>query len=247
MIRQLIWDVPTRLIHWLLTAGLLAAFAIAKLGGEHSGWFDYHAIIGLTVLGVLVLRVVWGLAGSRHARFTSFQMSPTRLLAYFRGVISGTPVLYPGHNPATSWAAPVMFLLLVGIIATGVMMGTGSEAAEELHELCVYALLAVVAVHVAGVILHSVQSREMLVTAMLDGHKRAEPNAAIRSSRPIVGAVVLVLIGLLAWRLVVNYDRAAHHTHLPLLGTTITLGEGEDEGKPAAHGSRRSDHDEDDD
>lgn len=227
MKRVLIWDIPTRLIHWMLSAGILLAFAIAQFGGEDSKWFDYHAIIGVAIVALMVMRVVWGVVGTRHARFGSFVMSPLRLAGYMASVFKGKPVAYAGHNPATSWAAPVMYGLVVVIVVTGLMLGLGYEVAEEFHALSVYVLLGVIATHVLGVIVHSVQAKEQIVVSMIDGQKRAEEASAIRSSRPLVGAAVLVLMSWFTTSLVINYDRGGRHTHLPLLGTTIGLGEGE--------------------
>jgi cytochrome b len=228
MTKVTIWDVPTRLIHWMFAAGLLAAFLIAQVGGEHSSVFDYHAIIGLTLALVLALRLIWGVVGTRHARFSSYVFSPVELVRYMRSVVRPDKSLrYAGHNPATSWAAPMMFVLLAVVAATGVMTGQGSEAAEELHAASVYALLAVVGVHVIGVVVHSVRHRENLIMGMVDGRKVGETSDEIKFGRPIVALVLLVAVGGFAWSLVANYDPIQHHTHLPLIGTTLGIGEAE--------------------
>jgi cytochrome b len=240
-----IWDVPTRVIHWLVATGLLVAFAIAQFAGEHSSSFDYHAIVGLTLGLLIILRLVWGVVGTRHARFTSYVWAPTELVKYARSVVTrGKSLRYAGHNPATSWAALVMYCLLASIILTGVMMGRGVEAAEDLHGGLVYALLAVVGFHVVGVVIHSVRHRENLVMGMLHGSKLGEPSDAISSSRLIVGLLLLTVTAVFLYALIANFDSAQHHTHLPLLGTTINIGEGDE----ASEANRpHNDHDDHDD
>jgi cytochrome b len=223
-----IWDVPTRVIHWMLTAGLLVAFLIAQVGGEESRAFDYHAIIGLAVGLVLALRLIWGVVGTRHARFTSYVFSPAELFRYAWSVVTpGRSLRYTGHNPATSWAALVMFGLLAVVILTGVMMGQGIKAAEDIHVVSVYVLLTVVGAHVVGVLLHSVRHRENLIMGMIDGRKLGETADGITTSRPLVALVFLIMAGGFGWSLVRNYDPLQHHTHLPLIGTTLGIGETE--------------------
>ena len=76
MRRTLVWDIPTRLFHWLFAGGFIAAAVIALGQGDDSPLFPYHGMIGLALGLLLVLRVVWGFVGSRHARFGSFAFGP---------------------------------------------------------------------------------------------------------------------------------------------------------------------------
>jgi len=229
----------------MLAAGLLAAFLIAQIGGEHSSAFDYHSIIGLALAFVLTLRLIWGIVGTRNARFSSYVFSLVKLVRYARSVVTLDKSLrYVGHNPATSWVAPVMFSLLAFIVATGVMMGQGSEAAEELHAVSVYLLLAVVGAHVIGVVLHSVRHRENLIKGMVDGRKMGEPSDEVKAGRPVVALVLLIAVGGFAWSLVANYDPVQHHTHLPFLGTTLGIGVAEGvEGATSVGGHEVGDND----
>ena len=77
----LVWDLPTRIFHWLLTVGLVASFAFAECSGEHSPWFSAHMIIGIVLGLMLVLRVGWGIVGNSYARFGSFLYGPSALLS----------------------------------------------------------------------------------------------------------------------------------------------------------------------
>ncbi len=239
MNRHTIWDLPTRLLHAMFVLGIFTAFAIANLGNFDDGSFDNHAIVGLILLVVLALRVLWGIVGTTHARFTSYVFSPTKLIQYLSSTLrfSGPHnqsnreiVPYSGHNPATSFAGLLMFALLLGIIITGILLGRGVHAVEGVHVMLVYALLLVIATHVAGVILHSIRHREFLVLAMLSGRKRSDPSAAIPRTRPIVALVMLVVVAAVAYQLFSAHDPATHQTRVPFTSASIQLIPNYDEG-----------------
>jgi hypothetical protein len=181
------------------------------------------------VLGaMLVLRLIWGLIGTRYARFGWLLLSPAAVGRYFRDVFTVRPTQYVGHNPASSWAIVLMYAAVAVIVATGVMMSAGFEAAEEVHELAAYALLAVAAVHVAGVLLHTVRQRENITLSMITGRMAAAPEAALRSSAPVPALLGLAIVVALGASLVLNYDPAARQTTLPLLSASIHLAEHHD-------------------
>src|SRR6188508_239575 len=104
--RILVWDLPLRLFHWLLAASFAGAFVTA--GSER--WRDIHVMLGYTVLALVAFRIVWGLVGTRHARFESFAYGPSRVIAYLRSLAMRQPDHYTGHNPAGSWAILVLLL-----------------------------------------------------------------------------------------------------------------------------------------
>lgn len=243
--KRLIWDLPTRLFHWLLAAGVIAAFALAKLAGEHNWWFAVHQLIGLTLGLAVGLRLIWALIGTRHARFSALIFSPAQVVAYFRGVLNGSGRRHVAHNPASAYAIVVMIALTIMVIASGVLQANGFEPAEEVHEIATYALLAVAAVHVAGVVIHTRRFRENITLSMITGVKEADESDAIASARPLAGAALLVILGLFAAGVFANYDAATEKTRLPLVGTVISLGEIE-AGSHERSGSHRADHDDDD-
>jgi cytochrome b len=165
-----VWDPLVRLFHWSLAACILGAFLVEE--GDTA-----HRLLGYTALGLVAFRLVWGVAGSRHARFSDFVRGPRAVRSYLRERLAGTSRRRLGHNPA----AAVMILALLGGVAavgtTGWMQTLhafhGVEWLEELHELLAYGLLAFVGVHVLAAIVESVHYRENLVAAMLHGRKRA--------------------------------------------------------------------------
>jgi cytochrome b len=189
--RILVWDVPTRVFHWLL----VVSFAGAFLTAESERYRDIHVVLGYTLLGLIVFRLLWGFAGSRYARFRSFLFKPAEIAAYVAALAKGKPAHYAGHNPAGSVA--VFALLALGIASgvTGVVVfqDAGGDAMEELHEVVSYAMLAVVGLHVLGVLVSSLLHRENLVRTMITGRKSAQPDEGIRRSHAWMGVIILAV------------------------------------------------------
>lgn len=103
----LVWDLPTRVFHWLL----VACVAVAWLTGGEEESIRLHAAAGYTVALLVLWRLVWGLIGSRYARFASFLFSPAKTAEFAAGLVQGQPKRYIGHNPVGSLAI-IGFLLL---------------------------------------------------------------------------------------------------------------------------------------
>jgi len=189
----LVWDLPTRLFHWLLATSFVGAYLTA----ETERYRDLHLLLGYTLLGLILFRVVWGLAGTRYARFSQFLYGPARILAYLKSLFSGQPEHYVGHNPAGALA--IFLLLGLGVLtaASGVLLyfGIGGEEAfEEVHEVCANVMLAVVLIHIAGVVVSSWLHRENLVRAMLTGYKSGDAEQGIHSARTWVAGILLAVV-----------------------------------------------------
>ncbi|MCA9234129.1 MAG: cytochrome b/b6 domain-containing protein [Planctomycetales bacterium] len=228
MSKALVWDYPTRLFHWTLTAGFAAAFGLALATSHRSPWFPIHMLLGLALAWIVLLRVIWGVIGSRYARFASFGYGPAALAKYLRGAATSNAPRFVGHNPGSAYATYGILTLLLTTAGTGVLWSRGYEAGEELHEISAWALAAVVVAHILGVAWHSWRHRENLAASMVTGRKEvADPDAGIAAARPWAAAAFAMLIAAFATGLYRNYDQQTRDTHLPLIGTKIHLGEGE--------------------
>lgn len=233
----LIWDIPTRIFHWLLVGGFVAATFMAFVFGEHSPLFPYHAIIGLILGAMVVLRVIWGFVGTKYARFTSFSFSPGAVFNYVTEVLRGVAPPHVGHNPGSAYAIFAMLAMMVGLPLSGIMMGRGGEAFEEVHEFFAYAMILVAAVHILGVVLHTIRHKENITASMIHGRKTTDPSNAISSSRPIVALVFVLLVTTWAWGLVSNYDTQNRSIRLPVFGIELKFEENEDR-ESREHSSR---------
>lgn len=197
MERILVWDWPVRIGHWLLVGG----FALAWLTSESESLRLVHVFAGGTMVGVVLFRLLWGVVGTRHARFASFVRGPGAVLAYLRGLLAGRPAHVAGHNPAGGWAivALLALTLLTGASGWLVYQDLGGEFFEELHEGLSTALLAVALLHVAGVVAGSLAHRENLVRAMFTGFKQGAVGEATQSARPLAVVMLLGTAALCAW------------------------------------------------
>jgi cytochrome b len=185
MSRALVWDLPTRVFHWLLAASFAGAF----LTSDSEKLVDVHVTLGYTMLGLVGFRLLWGLAGTRYARFRSFAFGPAEVVRYLWSAAARRPRHYLGHNPAGSWA---IFVLLALTVLTGVsgyltFNDLGGEVLEGLHEGLANAMVAAVAVHVGGVILSSLLHRENLAKRMLSGYKAGDPALGISRAHWLLG------------------------------------------------------------
>ena len=149
----LIWDIPTRVFHWLLAVSFAGAFLTA----ESERYREIHVTLGYTLLGLIAFRLIWGFVGSRYASFRSFLFKPGEIAAYVTSLLKAKPARYIGHNPAGSVAVFTLLALglLTGLAGVIVFQDIGGDALEELHEITAYAMLTVVALHVAGVVLEA--------------------------------------------------------------------------------------------
>lgn len=188
----LVWDLPVRVFHWLL----VFSFAGAYLTAESERWRLVHVTLGYTMAGLVVFRILWGFAGTRYARFSSFVRGPQVVKRYLVALLSRKPEHHTGHNPAGAVAIVALLLLALGVAGSG--WATYNEIAgdwlEDVHEAIANVMLAIVGLHIAAVILSSWLHRENLVGAMFSGRKMGRPEEGIRSAWRTVGALVLVAV-----------------------------------------------------
>lgn len=183
-----VWDPLVRVFHWTLVAGFFTAY----LTEGEDATLTLHTWAGYTVLGLVLVRLVWGFIGTRHARFSDFVYRPGAIKAYLRDVLRLNPRRYLGHNPAGGLMIVVVIASLLVTTVSGMSLyaveeqagplagwlgGAGhfwEEAFEGVHEFFANFTLFLVVVHVAGVLVESLLHGENLVRAMFTGRKRVE-------------------------------------------------------------------------
>lgn len=187
-----VWDLPTRVFHWTLAA----SFAGAWLSADSERWRDIHVALGYTLAGLIAFRLIWGLVGSRYARFGSFVFPPSRVVGYLKSLFSGSPEHHAGHNPAGALAIFGLLILGMTVAASGyaTYQEIGGEWLEDLHEGAANAMLALVFIHLAGVVVSSVLHRENLARAMVTGRKNGRPDEGITNTHPLIGILLLVAV-----------------------------------------------------
>jgi cytochrome b len=193
--KVLVWDAPVRVFHWLM----VLCFAGAYLTAERERWRLVHVTLGYTMAGLVAFRLVWGLVGTRHARFANFVRGPAAVARYARSLFAGRPEPGIGHNPMGALAIIALLGLTLAVTAAGwaTFNELGGDWVEEFHEVAANLMLAVVGVHVAGVILGSRLHHESLVAAMITGRMRGNPEDGVR--RAWHGLAVLMLVTVLGF------------------------------------------------
>jgi cytochrome b len=199
----LVWDLPTRLFHWLTVALVLAAYVTARLN-----WMGWHVLAGTTLLALLLFRFAWGVVGSDTARFARFLTSPRTAARHLAHVFRGEPDEQIGHNPAGGW----MVLLLLGLLfgealtgiitnndvadagpLTGVMPAWVANGVTDLHALLWDVLLAAVTLHVAAIAVYAVAKGHRLLRPMFTGRKQITGHSA--PPRIVSSVLALFVLG----------------------------------------------------
>ncbi len=165
-----VWEPFVRVFHW----ALVCFFTFSYFTGDE--WQSAHIISGYCIGALVSFRLLWGIIGTEHARFSNFIYSPMTVLRFVRDTLSMRARRYVGHNPAGGMMVLALLVSISGIVTTGFMMTTdaywGVEWVEDVHKTLVYVTIGLVVVHIIGVILASIEHRENLVRAMLTGWKR---------------------------------------------------------------------------
>jgi len=181
--RILVWDPLVRLFHWLLASCFAVAYFIED---ERLG---LHLLSGSALLGLVLFRLIWGVIGTRHARFSDFTCSVRRVFRHLRELASWRAGRYLGHTPAGS---AMIFVLLAGLLLLGVsgamlyglensapfyaglMAGMDQKTMrllEQMHAWTADILAMLVLLHIAGVLAESALHKENLIRSMITGYK----------------------------------------------------------------------------
>jgi cytochrome b len=186
-----LWDLPTRLFHWLLLLAVGTAIASGSVGGN---WMELHGRAGLAIVALLVFRLVWGFAGNHYARFASFFPLPSRLRSYLRGQWRGL-----GHNPLGALSVLALLGVLslqvgTGLVSndeiafTGPLVSLVSEAMSlrltGLHHQLSNVLFVLLGLHVAAIFFHLWIKKDNLIRPMVTGFKNVEQGLEIVESQP---------------------------------------------------------------
>lgn len=210
-----VWDLPTRLFHWLLVA--LVGFSWWT--GE-TGRLEWHFWSGYAVLALVLYRIVWGFVGSSTARFASFLRGPGAAWHHLRALLGpGTPRDL-GHNAIGGWMVVLLLAVLLvqagtglfaddDILTTGPLAGlvetSTSQWLTTIHRLNFDLILILAGLHIVAVLAYLAVKRLDLIGPMVSGRKRAEhvpEGAAARHVSPLRALLVLAASGLAVWGIV---------------------------------------------
>lgn len=212
-----IWDLPTRLFHWLLV-GLIG---LSWYSGAND-MLDLHQWSGLTILTLVVFRLIWGVVGSTTARFSHFLKGPKAVRAYLREFFSNRRTPAPGHNPLGGW---MVTALLIAVAAQGTMglftddavlfSGPLSHLVSEdtayaitsVHEAFFNVILVLAGIHVAAILVYRLFKGEGLTWPMITGRKSLPAPIAAKAQKlsfksPWLALAWLAVAAMLIWALI---------------------------------------------
>ncbi len=228
-----VWDLPTRIFHWLLAA----TFLMAWLSYDDSRHLDLHIFAGYLFLSLLLFRLIWGVFGTHYARFKEFSYNPQEVFSYIKGLFGNDLRRYVGHNPAGAWA--IFSLIGLGFLLTlsGLLVLGGEEQQgplaelisfqqspplRTLHEFSAWALLSLIFVHICGVISESLLHRENLVGAMFRGTKWVRGQSATVPAHRLIATSIVV--ATLSWAGIMFGGYLTNHpdrAYLPFKGPAL--------------------------
>jgi cytochrome b len=198
-----VWDLPTRVFHWAFGAMVAIAWLSGQFGGQP--WLDWHFRFGYAVFALLLFRLLWGYAGDRYARFSSFPPSLRGALAYLR---EGRA--WAGHTPLGAFSVYALLVATGVQVVTGLLSSDGDfteapwtifvtdatvKLMSRLHRLGHWVLLALVALHLAAIAWYTARRRDTLVRAMVTGDRIGfDAEAALDDAALRLRAVVLMAL-----------------------------------------------------
>jgi len=205
-----VWDLPTRLFHWLLAATLVGSVLSGHLGGAAMVW---HFRCGYLVFGLLAFRIAWGFVGGRWSRFASFVYAPATVLRYLRGPVRADEALDIGHNPLGAFSVFALLLLLAVQVATGLVAddeiansgplnrfvsnATATRATGWHHGPGQWLLIALVVLHLGAIVVY-LRRGNNLVRPMIGGDKPLPPGTPASADSAATRLLALAVAGAAA-------------------------------------------------
>ena len=211
-----VWDLPTRIFHWVLALCVVGSVISAKVGGNAMAW---HFRLGYVVLTLLAFRVLWGLVGGRWSRFSSFVYAPATVRRYLRGQVRPNEHLDVGHNPLGAFSVFGLLALLAAQVGTGLfadddisttgplikfVSGATSSLLTKWHKnFGQWLIIAMVLLHVAAIVFYLTKKKQNLVRPMLTGDKwldaRVPASVDQLRTRALAALLVLACAAAVGW------------------------------------------------
>jgi len=206
-----VWDIPTRLFHWILVGLVIFSFITGKIGLSA---MRYHEWSGVAILVLVVFRLLWGFLGGRYSRFSNFIKSPAAVIRYALSLPGEDSKPYIGHNPLGGWSIIAMLTSLLvqagtGLFANDDILTEGplyamvskqtSDWLTGVHHLNQKVLLVLVLIHIAAVLFYLIVKRENLIKPMITGNKTWDQNIPAAWGNPALAILVAAAVAAAAY------------------------------------------------
>lgn len=204
--RLLVWDLPTRVTHWLLVVLVVVSWWSAE-----TNELGLHRLSGYAILSLVLFRTAWGFVGSATARFSSFVRGPRDVMKYASRHMFDRAHVSLGHNPMGGWSVVVILLVLMLQLGTGLfavdvdgfesgplsylVSFEAGRTLAKLHHQAFNVMTVLIALHVAAVAFYAIFKRQALVSAMVGGFKNVSgKNVSRMAVAPTARAVIFFII-----------------------------------------------------
>ena len=210
-VRVRVWDLPTRLFHWVLAACVIGSVVSAKIGGNAMAW---HFRSGYVIFTLLAFRLLWGLVGGRWSRFASFVYAPATLLRYLRGGSRAEEHHEVGHSPLGALSVFALLAILAAQVGSGLfaddeisntgplikfVSGATSSVLTSWHKTFgQWTILTLIALHVAAILIYRVRRGRDLVRPMIVGDKQLPPGVPASTDTLATRGLAVLLVAACA-------------------------------------------------
>jgi cytochrome b len=202
-----VWDLPLRLFHWVLVIVVVAAIVAQKIGGDAMAW---HFRFGYAALTLVLFRIVWGLVGSRYARFSEFVKGPSTIMVYVKGLRTGSAVKALGHNPLGSLSVLALLAMVLVQAVSGLFSSdehhhhgplarylneTWVDRISEFHaDVSGTLIYILIGLHLAAIAYYYFFKKDNLVRAMITGDKEVATDAPSTNDSWLMRLLALVIL-----------------------------------------------------
>jgi cytochrome b len=209
-----VWDIPTRVFHWLLVALVAFSFLTGKIGGTA---MRYHEWSGFAILVLVIFRLAWGFVGGEQSRFATFVKGPATAVRYAASLLRKDSQRHIGHNPLGGWSILAMLVSLFiqagtglfandDILTEGPLFGWVSKRTSDwltgIHHLNQNVLLVLVLIHIGAVLFYLIAKRENLIKPMISGTKVWPQNQNAALGHPVLALVIAAVVAVAAYLII---------------------------------------------
>jgi cytochrome b len=206
-----VWDIPTRLFHWILVGLLIFSFITGKIGLTA---MRYHEWSGFAILVLVVFRLVWGFIGGQHSRFSNFVKGPAAVIRYASSLLRKDSKPHIGHNPLGGWSILALLASLLIQVGTGLFANDDiltegplyamvskqiSDWLTGIHHLNQKLLIVLVLIHIAAVFYYLIAKRQNLIKPMISGNKTWQKNIDSTLGNPAIAVLLVVAVAAVAY------------------------------------------------
>jgi cytochrome b len=206
-----VWDIPTRLFHWILVGLLIFSYITGKIGLTA---MRYHEWSGFAILVLVVFRLVWGIIGGQHSRFSNFVKGPAAVIRYASSLLRKDSKPHIGHNPLGGWTILALLASLLIQVGTGLFANDDiltegplyamvskqiSDWLTGIHHLNQKLLIVLVLIHIAAVFYYLIAKRQNLIKPMISGNKTWQKNIDSTLGNPAIAVLLVVAVAAVAY------------------------------------------------